>query len=155
MTTERWDPLREMVSLRDAFNTLLQESFVRPGSLNPESGTGGARVLPLDISETADAFVVRASLPGVAPEEVQVTIHGDTLTIQGESKEERREDDETWHLRERRHGTFRRTVTLSVPVDADRASAEHDHGVLRLTLPKAESARPRQIKVGRSSPKSS
>lgn len=153
MTTERWDPFREMVSLRDAFNTLLQESFVRPDSLTP--GPGGALVLPLDISETTDAFVVRASLPGVAPEEVQVTIHGDTLSIQAETKEDRREEGEAWHLRERRHGTFRRTVTLSVPVDADRAEAEHDHGVLRLTLPKAESARPRQIKVGQAAPRSS
>lgn len=145
MAIERWDPFREMVSLRDAFNTLLQESFVRPDSL---ASGGSALVLPLDISETDDAFVVRASLPGVKPEEVQVTVHGDTLTIQAETQADEEKQGETWHLRERRHGTFRRTVTLSVPVDADRAEAEHDHGVLRLTLPKAESARPKQIKVG-------
>lgn len=151
MAIERWDPFREMVSLRDAFNTLLQESFVRPDSL---SGGGSVLALPLDISETAEAFVVRASLPGVRPEDVQVTIHGDTLTIQGESGAEEEQQGETWHLRERRLGTFRRTVTLSVPVDADRAVAEHDHGVLRLTLPKAESARPRQIKVGPKDPRS-
>ena len=144
MAIERWDPFREMVSLRDAFNTLLQESFVRPDSL---ASGGGALILPLDISETDDAFVVRASLPGVKPEDVQVTVHGDTLTIQAETKAEQEKQGETWHLRERRHGTFRRTVTLSVPVDADRATAEHDHGVLRLTLPKADSARPKQIKV--------
>jgi HSP20 family protein len=145
MTIERWDPFREMVSLRDAFNSLLQESFVRPDSLTP---SGGALVLPLDISETPEAFVVRASLPGIKPEDVQVTVHGDTLTIQAETKAEQEDKGETWHLRERRHGTFRRTVTLTVPVDADHATAEHDHGVLRLTLPKAESAMPKQIRVG-------
>jgi HSP20 family protein len=104
--------------------------------------------LPLDVSETADAFVVRASLPGVRPEDVQVTVHGDTLSIQAEVGQEQEREGETWHLRERRRGTFRRTVTLPVPVDADRATAEHEHGVLRLTLPKAESARPKQIRVG-------
>ncbi|WP_169981005.1 Hsp20/alpha crystallin family protein [Tautonia rosea] len=152
MAIERWDPFREMVSLRDAFNSLLQESFVRPDSL--PSG-GSALVLPLDISETPEAFVVRASLPGIKPEDVQVTIHGDTLTIQAETQTEQEQEQETWHLRERRHGTFRRTVTLAVPVDADRATAEHDHGVLRLTLPKAESARPKQIKVGPAASRSS
>lgn len=151
MTIERWDPFRDVVSLRDAFNTLLQESFVRPERL--PSG-GGAMTLPLDISETPEAFVVRASMPGIKPEDVQVTIHGDTLTIQGETSEVKEEQNGTWHLRERRQGTFRRMVTLSVPVDADRATAEHEHGVLRLTLPKAESARPKQIKVGASAPRS-
>lgn len=152
MAIERWDPFREVVSLRDAFNTLLQESFVRPDSL--PSGGSNVLALPLDISETADAFVVRASLPGIRPEDVQVTVHGDTLTIQGETRSEEEHKEETWHLRERRHGTFRRTVSLSVPVDADRAVAEHNHGVLRLTLPKAESARPKQIKVGAKDPQS-
>jgi len=149
MAIERWDPFREMVSLRDAFNTLLQESFVRPEGL---AAGGNVLTLPLDISETPETFVVRASLPGIRPEDVQVTVHGDTLTIQGETRAEEERKDEAWHLRERRHGVFRRTVTLTVPVDADRAVAEHDHGVLRLTLPKSESARPKQIKVGSKEP---
>ncbi|RUL84939.1 Hsp20/alpha crystallin family protein [Tautonia sociabilis] len=151
MAIERWDPFREMVSLRDAFNTLLQESFVRPDSLS--RGEAAALPMPLDISETAEAFVVRASLPGIKPEDVQISVHGDTLTIQGETKSQEERQGETWHLRERRHGVFRRTVTLSVPVDADRASAEHENGVLTLTLPKAESARPKQIKVASASSK--
>lgn len=145
MAIERWDPFREMVSLRDAFNGLLQESFVRPGSL-PDGA--GVLTLPLDIAETAEAFVVRASVPGVRPEDVQVTVHGDTLTIQARSEQAEERKGEAWHLRERRTGTFRRSVSLSVPVDADRATAEHDHGVLTLTLPKAESAKPKQIRVG-------
>ena len=152
MTIERWDPLREMVSLRDAFNTLLQDSFVRPGGADG-AANGAPMTLPLDISETPEAFEVHASLPGVAPDDVQVTIHGDTLTIQAEVKGRTDREGQTWHLRERRAGVSRRTVTLGVPVDADRASADHEHGVLTLTLPKADSARPRQIKVGASASK--
>ena len=146
MAIERFDPFREMVSLRDAFNNLLQESFVRPDGLPRPNGA--PLVAPLDVAESAEAFVVKASLPGVRPEDVQVTVHGDTLTIQGEVKAEEEKQGQSWHIRERRAGTFRRTLTLPVPVDADRAQAAHDHGVLTLTLPKAESARPKQIKVG-------
>jgi len=153
MAIERWDPFREAVSLRDAVNSLFQESFVRPDNLMPTAGADGARPLPLDIRETPEAFVVEASLPGATPEDVEVTVHGDTLTIRGETKAEQERQGETWHLRERRSGSFRRTVSLAVPVDADKATAEHDHGVLRLTLPKAESARPKQIKVAPSASK--
>ena len=147
MTIERWDPFREMVSLRDAVNSLFQDSYVRPGGLGAAGAEAGVAPLPLDVRETADAFVVQASLPGVRPEDVEVTVHGDTLTIRGERKAEEERQGETWHLRERRAGSFRRMLTLTVPVDADRATAEHDHGVLTLRLPKAESARPKQIKV--------
>jgi len=145
MTIERWDPFREAVSLRDAMNTLLQDSFVRPGG---SSAATGFAALPLDISETEEAFVVKASLPGIKPEDVQITVHGDTLTIRGESKAEEEKKGEHWHLRERRFGTFQRSVSLATPVDPDRAQAQFDHGVLTLTLPKSEAAKPRQIKIG-------
>ncbi len=148
MTIERFDPFREMVSLRDAVNTLFQDSYVRPNGLASAQGSGSAFVLPIDVRETPESFVVEASLPGIDPDNVNVTIHGDTLTIQGETKAEEERKGETWHIRERRFGTLRRTISLSVPVDAEKAVADHDHGVLRLTLPKAESAKPKQIKVG-------
>jgi HSP20 family protein len=145
MAIERWDPFREAVSLRDAMNSLLQESFVRPGGF---SGQDGAASLPLDISETENEFVVRASLPGVRPDDVQITVQGDTLTIRGESKAEGEKKGEHWHLRERRFGAFQRAMTLPTPVDSDKAQASFEHGVLTLTLPKSEAARPRQIKIG-------
>ena len=146
MPLERWsDPFREMISLRDAMNSLLQESFVRPGSLQ---SPGGPATLPLDISETEDEYVVKASLPGVRPEDVQITVQRDTLTIRGETKAEEEKKGEHWHLRERRFGAFQRSLALAVPVDSDRANAHYEHGVLTLTLPKSESAKPRQIKVG-------
>jgi len=145
MTIERWDPLREAVSLRDAMNTLLQESFVRPGGFPAPNGPAA---LPMDVSESEDAFVVKASLPGIRPEDVQITVHGDTLTIRAESKAEEEKKGEHWHLRERRSGSYQRSVSLATPVDSDRAQADYEHGVLTLTLPKSEAAKPRQIKVG-------
>ena len=144
MAIERWDPFREAISLRDAMNSLLQESFVRPGGM----GQPGQSTLPLDVTENESEFVVKASLPGVKPEDVQITVHGDTLTIRGESKAEEEKKGEHWHLRERRFGTFQRSVSLSTPVNADKAEAQYDNGVLTLTLPKSEAARPRQIKIG-------
>src|SRR3954470_16311324 len=144
MAIERWDPFREAISLRDAMNSLLQESFVRPGGMPAQSGHAP---LPLDVSETEDAFVVKASLPGVKPEDVEITVHGDTLTIRGESKGEEEKKGEHWHLRERRYGSCQRSVALATPVNSDQAQAHYEHGVLTLTLPKSEAAKPRQIKV--------
>src|SRR5512140_1699363 len=124
-------------------NSLLQESFVRPVGLMGN----GAALLPLDIAETEDEFIVKASLPGVRPEDVHITAHGDTLTIRGEMKAEEEKKGEHYHLRERRYGQFQRTVTLSTPISADKAQAQFENGVLTLRLPKAEEAKPKQIKV--------
>jgi len=144
MAIERWDPFREVISLREAMNSLLQESFVRPGGILAQEGLSA---LPLDVSETENEFVVKASLPGIKPDDVQITVHGDTLTIRGESKVEEEKKGEHWHIRERRSGVFQRSLSLSAPVDSDKAQAEFEHGVLTLTLPKSEAAKPRQIKV--------
>jgi len=148
MAIERWDPFSEAVSLREAMNTLLQDSFVRPGNM---PARGGPATLPLDISENENEFVVKASLPGVKPEDVQITVHGDTLTIRGETKAEEEKKGEQWHVRERRFGVLQRSVSLATPVASDKADAQFEHGVLTLRLPKSEAAKPRQIKIGGSS----
>jgi HSP20 family protein len=145
---ERWEPLRDMMSLRDAMERLIQESFLRPaGSILP--AMRGA--MPLDVVERGDAFEIRASLPGIKPEDVQITVQGDVLTIRGTttSEQERKDDrdDENWILRERRSGSFYRSLTLPAHLDADRATARFDQGVLVLEIPKAETAKARQIPV--------
>jgi len=145
MAIERWDPFREAVSLRDAMNTLFQESFIRPGSFLSADGPG---TFPLDVAETETEYVVKASLPGIKPDDVQITVHGDILTIRGESKAAEERKGEHWHLRERRFGTFQRSVALATPVNAEKAQAHYEHGVLTLMLPKADEAKPRQIKIG-------
>jgi HSP20 family protein len=144
MALPRLEPFREMVSLRDAMNSLFQESFVRPVALMAE---GASALLPLDIAETENEFIVKASLPGVRPEDVQITAHGDTLTIRGEIKAEEQKKDVHVHLRERRSGQFQRTVGLTTPINADKAQARFENGVLTLILPKSEEAKPRQIKI--------
>jgi HSP20 family protein len=145
MVIERWDPFREAISLQDAVNALFRESFIRPSSLLARDGTAP---LPLDVSETGQEFVVKASLPGINPDDVQVSIQGETLTIRGESKAEEEQKGRYWHLRERWFGSFQRSISLPAPVDSGKAQASYEHGVLTLTLPKAEEAKPRQIKLG-------
>src|SRR3954447_502903 len=145
MAIEGWEPFRESISLRDAMNTLLQESFVRPGGF---SAANAPVAPPLDVAETENEFVVKAALPGLKPEDVQITVQGDTLTIRGESKAEEEKKGEHWLLRERRFGSFQRSVSLATPVNPDQADAHYEHGVLTLTLPKSEAAKPRQIKIG-------
>jgi len=144
MSIERWDPYREMISLREALNSLVAESFVRPGG---PPAPGGAATLPLDVAETEGEFVIKSSLPGVKPEDVHITVHGDTLTIRGETKVEEEKKGTHWHVRERRAGSFARSLSLGSPINADAATAHFDHGVLTLTLPKTAEAKPKQIKV--------
>jgi len=146
MAIERWDPFREAISLRDAMNSLFQESFIRPGSMLAQ---GGPLTIPMDVAETEDEYVIKATVPGVKPEDVQVMIQGDTLMIRGESGDgEEESKGGRWHLRERWRGAFQRSVTLPTPVDPDKAQSHYEHGTLTLTLPKSEQSKPRQIKIG-------
>jgi HSP20 family protein len=149
MTMERWEPFREMISLRDAMNSLLEESFVRPGG---PPAPGGAATLPLDVAEMEGEFVIKASLPGIKPEDVRITVHGDTLTIRGESKAEEEKKGTHWHMRERRVSSLTRSLSLRTPINADAASAHFDHGVLTLTLPKTAEAKPKHITVASGPP---
>jgi len=145
MTIERWTPFGEMVSLREAVSSLLQDSFVPPNGARPERAA--AFPLPLDVTEAENDFVVMASLPGIKPEDVQTTVLGDTLTIRGESKADGGQEGQHWLVRERRFGSFQRSVSLGTPINADMASAQFENGVLTLTLPKSEQARPKSIKL--------
>ena len=146
MTLQRWEPFREMESLRDAIDRLFRESFVRPSAmLLPAGQVQGA--FSLDLADTPENFVVRASLPGIKPEDVQVTVQGNTLTIQGERKADEERYGQNWLLREQQFGSFQRSLTLPTPVNADQAQAHYENGILTLTLPKAEEARPKQIQI--------
>ena len=145
MSLMTWDPFREMVSLRDAMDRLFEETYVRPRVR--ASGNGGRRplYLPVDAYTTEDELVVYALLPGVSPEDVNITIEDNVLTISGEVPAPA--ENVGWVLRESAYGPFRRMLTLNVPVDADAAEATFENGRLVLHLPKAEEARPKRIKV--------
>ncbi|HMM41881.1 MAG TPA: Hsp20/alpha crystallin family protein [Thermomicrobiales bacterium] len=143
MSIQRWDPWRDIVSLREAMNSLLEESFVRPRA-GMAAMTGG---MAIDLSETDEAYTIKTTVPGAKPEDVDISILGDTLRISAEVKAEEEREGEKWLVRERRFGNFERAVTLPSNVKADEAQADFDNGVLTITLPKAEAARPRQIQV--------
>lgn len=159
MSSTRWDPWSEFVSLREAMNNLLEESFVsrpRPGEgeqqegeRRPVAGQAPASGLAVDIRESADGYEVTASVPGVSPDQVEITVLGDRLRIRGERRDdaEQRDPNGRWILRERRFGAFERSVTLPSAVKADAAAADFKDGVLTITLPKADEARPRTIPV--------
>ena len=141
----RWDPFREMVSLREAMDSLFENALTSPwGGAQQQGASFG---LPLDVTENQDAFVIKASVPGVNPEDLDVSVHGDTLTIKGETKADEQKQDERYHLRERRYGVFSRSVTLPVPVKADAVEADYHNGVLTLTLPKVEEVKPKRIAI--------
>jgi HSP20 family protein len=143
---QRHDPFQQAMSLRDAMDRLLRESFVSPGMMF--TTTGEVNNLPLDVLDDQDSYVVRASLPGLKPEDVQINLQGDTLSIRGQAPQTAEEKGKTYLLRERPQVSYARSITFPGPVDADRATAQFEHGVLTLTLPKAEAARPKTIKIG-------
>jgi HSP20 family protein len=142
----RFDPLGEMVSLRSAMDRLFEDSFVSPMSWRTISG-GDTITPPVDVHETSDEIVVTAALPGMKAEDVEITMTGQTLTFRGEFKADEQINREQYLYRERRFGSFSRTVQLPVRVQGDRADATFTDGVLTLRIPKAEEVKPRQIRI--------
>ena len=140
----RWDPFGD---LRSTMDRLFDEGFSRPWRLMPPPAEFDALV-PVEVSETEDAIELKASLPGVTPEEVDISVADGVLTIKAEHKESTEDKKRDFYRREIRYGSFHRVLSLPVSVDADKAEARFENGVLHLTLPKAESIRPKQIKVG-------
>ena len=145
-TLVRWEPFRELVSLREAMDRLFEDSFVRPqaGRLLPFRGM---ETLAVDVYETDDSVIVKSPIPGIKPEDLEVSITGDTLTIKGETKTEEGIKEENYVRRECRYGSFSRSLTIPVPVKAEKAEAEFENGILTLTLPKAEEVKPKTIKI--------
>jgi HSP20 family protein len=141
----RWSPFREMMSLRDEFDRLLEESFdALPSSRWRKTDGWG---LAVDMSESEDEFVVKASVPGINPGDLEITLVDNVLTIRGERKEEKEVDEERYHLRERRFGVFSRSITLPVKVDEDGIKATCDNGILTVNIPKAEEIKPKRINI--------
>ena len=143
-----WDPFREFVSLRDAMDRLFETALVAPrgGGATQQSGAGW--MLPLDVTENEDNYVVKAAIPGVNPDDLDISVTENVLTIKGEMKSEDTDDKNTrYHLRERRWGSFSRSIELPTAVDTDNVQAECTNGLLTLTLPKAEEVRPKRIQI--------
>jgi HSP20 family protein len=135
----------ELLSLRQAMDRLFEDSFVRPPAWGSNLIEGST--LPLDVSSTADELVVEAALPGVKPDDVDITIENGTLTIRGQTASERREGEGDYLVHEIRRGEFSRSVTLPSGLEPDKATASFDNGVLTLRVPRAEQVKPRQIRI--------
>lgn len=196
MTMMRWDPFGEALSLRQAMDRLLEDAVVEPARSQGARGGGQSLGFAMDVMEQSDGLVVRASLPGVKPEDVDISIEENVLTIQGETRDEHEDGGQQsggaapstragqegqssaghqngqtqqagapigqqgapqssqtgrgqtrYHQREHRYGRFLRQVMLPVAVDANKAEATFEHGVLTLRLPKAEQARRHTISI--------
>ena len=141
----RRTPNRETLSLREAMDRLFEDSFISPRWFGGMEGPAG--LLPLDIYETGDSVIVKATVPGVKPEDIDVTITGDLLTIKSEIQEEEQVEERNYLRQERRYGSSCRQVTLPAGLDTDQVKASFEHGVLTLELPKLEAIKPKTVKV--------
>ncbi|MFN2242737.1 MAG: Hsp20/alpha crystallin family protein [Anaerolineae bacterium] len=139
----RWDPVTDLVTMQQALDRLYDDAWAGRDA----EWRQGQRVntLPVDVYSTANELVVKAAVPGIEPEDVEITIEGDKLTIRGELNAPL--DNVDYHIQERRFGPFGRTLTLNVPIEADGAEATFQNGELTLVIPKAQEVRPKVIQV--------
>jgi HSP20 family protein len=135
MSIDRWDPFRDMMTVRDVMDRWLQQSLTGTGhllsTLRPDS-------IPIDLVEHEDAYEVRASVPGVKPEDVEVTVQGERVIVRAEVRGTEEQRGDNWLMREHRFGTMQRAITLPSPVSSDNAEARIEQGILSLRLPKLQ-----------------
>jgi len=145
-----WEPFEGLTPLREAINRLFEDSFVGLGRFEPFG-----RVFPLDVLEAKDEYVIEAALPGMKPEDVQVTATDTTIAIRAGTKaepteketKEKETKEDTYVRRERYTGEVSRTIALPMRIVPDKVAATYEHGVLTLHVPKAEEAKPKTITV--------
>lgn len=143
-TLVRWNPVREMMDLRREFDRLFESALDMPGFGGESVATWG---LALDLVEKDDAYVVKASVPGIDPDDLEITLSENTLSISGEFKEDKEIKESQYRMRERRIGSFCRSVTLPSQVDREAIEASYDAGILTLHVPKAEEVKPKRIAI--------
>jgi HSP20 family protein len=141
----RWEPVRELQTMRSLMDRFFDEPFFSSPALWSQRADNFP--VPLDVIEEEGQYVVKASMPGITPEDVEITLTDNVLTIKGETKRENEKNDSNYHVRERHYGSFMRHLTLPVPVTADKVDATFENGVLTLRLPKSEAAKPKKIAV--------
>jgi HSP20 family protein len=149
MALVRWEPVRELSSLQNEMNRLFNAFFETPSSGGGNGGAGPVRRwLPaMDLVETGEHFVLKADLPGLSQEDVNIELEDNVLTISGERKAEHEEKREGFYRMERSFGRFRRALTLPEGIDADAITAGFDKGVLEVRIPKPEERKPRRVAI--------
>lgn len=141
----RWDPFADMAQLREQVNRLFEQSLSQPGS--EQTGTQHHWSPAVDILETPDAVVLQVEIAGVKPEQVDIQLCGDTLSLSGQRTPEREQQDRQYVRIERRYGTFQRSFTLGIPVDPTAVKAVYHDGILEIVLPKREDVKPKRVKI--------
>lgn len=146
MTIMRWKPIRDIVSIQDEMNKMFEDLFGRKSQrwTEPEDGLWSPSV---DVSETKDDIVLTAEVPGLKKEDIKLSVQDNVLTISGEKKIEKEEKDANYHRLERSFGSFCRSFTLPTPVQPDKIKASYKEGVLKVTLPKTEEVKPKEIPI--------
>jgi HSP20 family protein len=145
MSLVRWDPWSELSTLRRSVEEAFENAF--RGFGEGETGAVQTWAPRCDVKETDSELIFSADLPGMSLDDISVELHGDTLTIKGERKQEQEEKTDNMHRVERVYGAFYRAFTLGVPVKADEVKASYKDGVLTVSVPKAEDAKPKRIAI--------
>jgi HSP20 family protein len=140
----RPSPFGELLTLHQAMDRLFDDDY-RP--FRWLSGGVDGPALPLDVSTSDESLTIEAALPGIKPEDVDITVENGTVRISGKTADERTAEEGSYVLQEIRRGNFSRTVTLPTGLEPDKATATFEHGILRLEIPRAEQVKPRQIKI--------
>lgn len=139
-----WRPFREIDRIRREMDRLWDSFFER----RPARVEEVSEWFPsLDVSETATDYIVKVEVPGIDPKDIDISLMNNLLTIKGEKKQEKEEKDENYHLIERSYGSFTRSIRLPSQVQSDKINATYKNGVLRITLPKTEEAKKKEIKI--------
>jgi HSP20 family protein len=147
MAIVRWEPIRDLMSLQERMNRLFDESFRGTRGNEEDWALGGSWAPAVDIFEKDGNIVLKAELPGIDPKSVDVRVENNVLTLRGERKFEEEVKRDNFHRVERAYGTFTRSFTLPTAVDTGKIKADLKEGVLKVTLPKREEAKPKQIQV--------
>lgn len=151
MAIIRWDPFRDLVTLREKMNRLFEEAYSARGE---ERNLVSSSWTPsVDIYETENQLVLSVEVPGIKDEDIEIKIEDSTLSLRGERKFEKETKEENYHRIERAYGSFYRSFSLPPYIDQDKIEAEHENGVLKITMPKKHEAKPRQVKVLKAKPK--
>ncbi|RMF90274.1 MAG: Hsp20/alpha crystallin family protein [Nitrospinota bacterium] len=144
MALVRWEPFEGMTRLREEMDRLFEDFF---GSTPLRLRDGGLLEPAIEVAETDEAVVVKAQVPGVSKDNLNLTITDDTLTLKGEVKAEEEQKEKNYYRREIRYGSFQRTIPLPVAVKADQAKAQLKDGILQVTIPKSEEAKSKSIPI--------
>jgi HSP20 family protein len=144
-TLVRWDPFRDLVSIQDELNRLFGRTFTGGESMRPTAS--GAWMPAMDVFETEDTIVAKLELPGIEPNDVEVSVEDSSLTVTGTRQFASETNEENYHRVERRYGSFTRSITLPQTADTEKVGAKFDKGVLTIEVPKVERAKPKKIEI--------